>query len=68
MIHELNEKCWDQCMSTAKLSSRLDTKSEGCLRNCVERFLDANILVTQRLDKKADDILRQHDNLGGELH
>ena len=42
----------------------MDRKSENCLNNCVQRFLDANITVTQNLEKKATDILKNHDELG----
>ena len=66
VIHELNEKCWDACMENTKPGSKLDSRTEGCIRNCVERFLDTNILVTQRLEKKASELLQQHDALGGD--
>ena len=42
----------------------MDGKSENCLKNCVQRFLDTNIAVTQNLEKKATNILQNHDNLG----
>ena len=54
VIHQLNEKCWDQCMDGVKPSSRLDSRSQDCLRNCVDRFLDANIMVTRRIGEKAN--------------
>ena len=56
MIHELNEKCWDVCMESTKPSSKLTGKTETCLRNCVDRFLDTNIFVTERLAKKAEEL------------
>ena len=33
------------------------------MRNCVDRFLDTNILVTERLEKKASEMLSQHDSM-----
>lgn len=56
VIHELNEKCWDQCMDGVKPSSRLEGKSVDCIKNCVERFLDANIMVTRRMGEKANQL------------
>ena len=41
----------------------MDNKTKNCLENCVQRFLDANILVTQKLERKAEGILNQHDNI-----
>jgi len=60
VIHELNEKCWDTCIEPqGKPSNRLDGKSESCLRNCVDRFIDANLLVTGRIQKKAMEMAGQ---------
>ena len=56
VIHELNEKCWDQCMDGVKPSSRLDGKSQTCITNCVERFLDANIMITRKMGEKANQL------------
>ena len=56
VIHQLNEKCWDQCMDGVKPSTRLEGRSQDCIRNCVERFLDANIMVTRRIGEKSSAI------------
>lgn len=45
-IHEFNEICWDKCIDTP--SNKLDSKSETCLTNCVDRFIDTSLLVTNR--------------------
>merc|ERR1712045_131506 len=63
VIHELSEKCWETCMD--KPGPKLTGKEQNCLSNCVQRFIDANILVTQNLEKKADQILKQHDGMSG---
>ena len=60
VIHELNEKCWDKCMDGVKPSSRLDGRSQDCIRNCVERFLDSNIMVTRRIGEKASQMSGVH--------
>jgi len=62
VIHEINEKCWDVCMD--KPSNKLDGKTESCLKNCVARFIDTNLLVTQRLERKASEIA---SSSGGEM-
>jgi len=46
-IHRLNEICWDKCV-TDKPSSKLDSRTESCLNNCVDRFIDASLAITQR--------------------
>jgi len=49
LVHGLTEQCWDVCVD--KPSARLDGKTESCLVNCVERFIDASNFVINRLDK-----------------
>jgi len=56
VIHDLNEKCWDTCMDGSKPSTRLDGKTETCLKNCVDRFIDTNIAIAQRFEKKASEL------------
>ncbi|KAG7166481.1 Mitochondrial import inner membrane translocase subunit Tim8 A-like, partial [Homarus americanus] len=34
-------------------STRLESRTEGCITNCVERFIDANNFVANRLQKVA---------------
>ncbi|XP_055843772.1 mitochondrial import inner membrane translocase subunit Tim8 [Episyrphus balteatus] len=45
-VHEFNEICWDKCVS--KPGSKLDSSTETCLTNCVERFIDTSIFVAKR--------------------
>ncbi|KAL9880175.1 mitochondrial import inner membrane translocase subunit Tim8 [Glossina fuscipes] len=45
-IHEFNEICWDKCIG--KPGSKLDSSTETCLTNCVDRFIDTSLLITQR--------------------
>ncbi|XP_018334348.1 mitochondrial import inner membrane translocase subunit Tim8-like [Agrilus planipennis] len=45
-IHEFNDFCWDKCVD--KPSSKLDSKTETCLVNCVDRFIDVSLLITNR--------------------
>ncbi|XP_017036422.1 mitochondrial import inner membrane translocase subunit Tim8 [Drosophila kikkawai] len=45
-IHEFNEICWEKCIG--KPSNKLDSATETCLSNCVDRFIDTSLLITQR--------------------
>lgn len=51
LVHELTDHCWDICVE--KPSSRLDSRSENCLSNCVERFIDTTNFIVNRFEKKA---------------
>lgn len=48
-IHEFNEICWDKCVD--KPGSKLDSKTETCLSNCVDRFIDTSLLITNRFSQ-----------------
>ncbi|KAH8287351.1 hypothetical protein KR054_006072 [Drosophila jambulina] len=45
-IHQFNDICWEKCI--AKPSNKLDSATEKCLSNCVDRFIDTSLLITQR--------------------
>ncbi|KAK9708037.1 Tim10/DDP family zinc finger [Popillia japonica] len=45
-IHEFNDFCWEKCVD--KPGSKLDSKTETCLTNCVDRFIDVSLLITNR--------------------
>ncbi|KAG8225998.1 hypothetical protein J437_LFUL003057 [Ladona fulva] len=45
-IHEFNDFCWEKCVD--KPGSKIDSKTETCISNCVERFIDVSLLVTNR--------------------
>ncbi|XP_052130086.1 mitochondrial import inner membrane translocase subunit Tim8 A isoform X1 [Frankliniella occidentalis] len=47
--HKLTSKCWDLCVD--KPETRLGSRSETCLKNCVERFIDINNFITNRFEK-----------------
>jgi len=49
LVHGLTDQCWDLCVE--KPSSRLDSRAESCLSNCVERFIDTSNFVVNRLEK-----------------
>ncbi|CAH2054563.1 unnamed protein product, partial [Iphiclides podalirius] len=47
LVHGLTDTCWETCMGSP--STRLDSKTETCIMNCVERFIDATTFITRRL-------------------
>jgi import inner membrane translocase subunit TIM8 len=50
VVHTLTEQCWDLC--APGISSRLDGKSETCLANCVERFIDSSNYIINKLGQE----------------
>ncbi|KAL7645028.1 UNVERIFIED_CONTAM: hypothetical protein RMT77_003398 [Armadillidium vulgare] len=46
MIHRMNEMCWDTCVGTPE--SKLNSRTETCIANCVERFIDSSLFITNR--------------------
>ncbi|XP_066495705.1 mitochondrial import inner membrane translocase subunit Tim8 B [Tiliqua scincoides] len=45
-IHNFMEVCWDKCVD--KPGSKLDSRTEACLANCVNRFVDTTLSITNR--------------------
>ena len=41
-----------------KPGPKMDSKTDRCLNNCVQRFIDANIAVTKNLDAKATQMIK----------
>ena len=50
-VHTFTDLCWDKCIPD-KMSSRMDSKAEQCIANCVERFIDVTNFVVNRLGNK----------------
>ena len=49
-IHSFTDLCWDACID--KPSNKLDSKTENCLMNCVERYIDSNLMLANRFADK----------------
>merc|ERR1719430_1762731 len=45
-VHKLNDVCWERCVD--RPSSKLDSRQETCLTNCVDRFVDVSLTITNR--------------------
>jgi import inner membrane translocase subunit TIM8 len=50
VVHTLTEQCWELCAPS--ISSRLDGKTETCLANCVERFIDSSNYIINKLGQE----------------
>ncbi|CAF1451163.1 unnamed protein product [Rotaria magnacalcarata] len=50
IVHTLTEKCWEVC--SPSISSRLDGRSETCLHNCVERFIDSSNYIINKIGQE----------------
>ena len=51
-IIRLTETCWDTCIGENRLRDKLDGKSETCVSNCVDRFLDVQMTILQRFQQQ----------------
>lgn len=49
LVHSLTNSCWDICM-TGTPGSKMDGKTQTCLSNCVNRFIDASAFIVKRLE------------------
>ncbi|PHM10928.1 hypothetical protein CK516_05555 [Nostoc sp. 'Peltigera malacea cyanobiont' DB3992] len=49
-VHNLTDVCFKKCVTANISSARLERQEESCGRNCVERFLDANLSVIKHLE------------------
>uniref|UniRef100_A0A3B5L6E9 Mitochondrial import inner membrane translocase subunit n=1 Tax=Xiphophorus couchianus TaxID=32473 RepID=A0A3B5L6E9_9TELE len=45
-VHSFTDVCWDKCVDSP--GSKLDYRTETCLQNCVERFIDTTLTITNR--------------------
>lgn len=52
----LADVCWEKCVEkpgSKTIGNGGDSKTEACLVNCVERFLDTTEFILHRLEQKA---------------
>ena len=47
-VHTFTDLCWDKCID--KIGPRMDSKTEQCFTNCVERFIDTTEFVINKLE------------------
>lgn len=46
-VHTFTDLCWDRCVD--KVASAADARTEQCIVNCVERFIDTTNFVVNKL-------------------
>ena len=46
-VHRMTDLCWDKCVD--KVSTKKDSKMEKCVTNCVDRFLETNVYLVNKL-------------------
>jgi len=49
--HKLTEDCWNLCVTNPNVS-KFDSKTETCLHNCVDRFIDSSAHIIQVFSNK----------------
>ncbi|KZT52521.1 hypothetical protein CALCODRAFT_487093 [Calocera cornea HHB12733] len=49
-IHTLTDMCWKKCV-TGSIGARFARSEEGCLVNCVDRFLDSSLFIIQKVEE-----------------
>ncbi|KAF2823652.1 hypothetical protein CC86DRAFT_371897 [Ophiobolus disseminans] len=51
-IHALTDTCFRKCIPMGNVKNgKLDKYEEPCMRQCVDRFLDANLVVLRELER-----------------
>ena len=51
-IHGLTDTCFRKCIPAGVVKKgALDKYEEPCMRQCVDRFLDANLVVLKELER-----------------
>ncbi|XP_072292185.1 mitochondrial import inner membrane translocase subunit Tim8 A [Eucyclogobius newberryi] len=49
LVHQMTEVCWEKCVD--KPGPKLDSRTEVCFVNCVERFIDTSQFILNRLEQ-----------------
>ncbi|KAL4069495.1 Tim10/DDP family zinc finger-domain-containing protein [Scleroderma citrinum] len=59
-VRNLTSMCWDKCI-TSTPGSRFARGEEGCLANCVERFLDTSLFIVNQVQRQQQQLLQSHE-------
>ncbi|CAD0018888.1 unnamed protein product [Aureobasidium pullulans] len=49
--HPSNYVCFRKCITGKISAGKLDRSEEPCMQNCVDRFMDANLVVIKNLEQ-----------------
>ncbi|KAM0705312.1 hypothetical protein Q7P35_008102 [Cladosporium inversicolor] len=50
-IHELNSVCFKKCITGRMSQGTLTGSEDTCMKNCVDRYMDANMMIIKNLEK-----------------
>jgi len=50
-IHSLTDTCFRKCITSKISAGKLDRYEEPCMQNCVDRYMDANMVVIKHLEQ-----------------
>ncbi len=59
---ELTVECWDLCVTNPSVA-KFDYKTEQCLMNCVNRFIDSSTYLLQQFGNKAASMANESRHL-----
>lgn len=62
--YKMANDCWDLCVTNPNVS-RFDSKTESCLVNCVERFIDSSSYIMTAFANKAKEMGAGSSDFGG---
>ena len=48
-VHSITDVCWKKCITGKISGGSLDRNEQSCTQNCVDRFMDGNLLILKRL-------------------
>lgn len=57
---KLTLECWDLCVTNPNVS-RFDSKTESCLVNCVERFIDSSTFIVKAFSNRAQQTMSSNE-------
>ncbi|TKR77575.1 hypothetical protein L596_018519 [Steinernema carpocapsae] len=49
--YTLTSRCWDVCIGDSRPGSKMDSRTQTCLTNCVGRMIDASNFMVEHLQK-----------------
>uniref|UniRef100_A0A915CQZ2 Mitochondrial import inner membrane translocase subunit n=1 Tax=Ditylenchus dipsaci TaxID=166011 RepID=A0A915CQZ2_9BILA len=50
-VQMLAGRCWDVCLTDSRPPNKMDSKTQTCLVNCVNRMIDASAFMVEHLQK-----------------
>lgn len=63
---KLTLECWDLCVTNPNVS-RFDSKTESCLVNCVERFIDSSTFIVKTFSSRAQHSMSSTEFVDSEV-